>query len=268
VRGKKILSDFSHFSLERVILKQWNTLCLRMAIAPRVELVKTPNQTLIVTDTKEPLLNRVIRTEIPEKDIDGAITKTIDFFKSRDVSFCWQVQPDDTPRDLSERLKNRGFIIDETPGMAIDLRKLRIPEAIPGFTVEIVKTPEMVENFSRALSHGSELTPETSHLFHAIHSSIGVVDDYRHYIGYYNGTPVSTSSVQYADGVAGLYMVSTLPESRKQGFGSLITSAPLIDARDRGYRIGILHSSKMGYNLYLRLGFKKYCTMTGYIFEK
>ncbi len=267
MRGQKILSDFTQVSLERVILKQWNTLCLRMAKTPTVKLVETSSQTIMFTDTKEPLLNRVIQTKILEKDIEEAITKTIDFFKSRKVSFCWQVQPDDTPRDLSDRLKNRGFVIDETPGMAIDLRELRIPEAISGFTVEMVKTQEMVENFSRVLNRGSELTPDASHLFHAIHSSIGIVDDYRHYIGYYKGKPVATSSVQYADGVAGLYMVSTLPESRRHGFGSLISSAPLIDARDKGYRIGILHSSKMGYNIYLRLGFKEHCTMTGYILE-
>jgi len=66
------------------------------------------------------------------------------------------------------------------------------------------------------------------------------------------------------DGVAGIYNVATLPEARGKRIGSMITAAPLIDARERGYRISILHSTKMGYNVYRRLGYQEICRLIRY----
>jgi hypothetical protein len=37
--------------------------------------------------------------------------------------------------------------------------------------------------------------------------------------------------------------------------------APLYEARNLGYRAGILQSSAMGYRVYQRLGFRKLCQM-------
>ena len=41
---------------------------------------------------------------------------------------------------------------------------------------------------------------------------------------------------------------------------------PLIDARERGYRVGVLESSELGYNVYKRLGFKDYGPIEQYLF--
>jgi hypothetical protein len=44
-----------------------------------------------------------------------------------------------------------------------------------------------------------------------------------------------------------------------------MTLAPLMDAREMGYRIGTLQSSEMGLNVYRRLGFKEYCRVSQYV---
>jgi len=64
--------------------------------------------------------------------------------------------------------------------------------------------------------------------------------------------------------VAGLYNVATLPESRGKGIGSSISYVPFIDAKERGYEISILHSTRMGYGVYKQLGFEEICKLIRY----
>jgi hypothetical protein len=47
--------------------------------------------------------------------------------------------------------------------------------------------------------------------------------------------------------------------SERRGIGALMTVRPLEMARARGYHLGVLQSSQMGYPLYRRLGFEDYC---------
>jgi len=58
-----------------------------------------------------------------------------------------------------------------------------------------------------------------------------------------------------------IYFVGTIEEARGKMIGTAITLAPLLAAKKAGYKWAILHTSKMGLNLYKRLGFKQYCTV-------
>jgi ribosomal protein S18 acetylase RimI-like enzyme len=87
----------------------------------------------------------------------------------------------------------------------------------------------------------------------------------RHYVGLINGQMVSKSTLLLGAGVAGIYNVGTIPGARRQGVGSAMTLVPLLEAREMGYRVGILQSSEMGYNVYYRLGFREYCKISLYM---
>ena len=258
-------SDFSQTALEKAILSNWNSLMNKFSKTPTFQRIETPAQIIMISGSSIPMLNRVIRTRLNEENVDQIIYETIELFRRRKAPFHWQTQPEDTPISLPRRLAEKGFIIDEDPGMAIDLDKIKMPNEVPGFRFERVNDPESLVIFCEYLISWFGFPSDVLETFTDIHMSIGIVDDYRHYIGYLNDVPVATSSVLLADGVAGLYMVTTKPEARGHGIGSLITVTSLLEARDLGYRVGILHSSKMGYNVYLRLGFKEYCKLTGYI---
>lgn len=45
-------------------------------------------------------------------------------------------------------------------------------------------------------------------------------------------------------------------QARGQGIGGAITLKPLLEARDEGYRYGVLFSTEMGQSVYERIGFR------------
>jgi predicted acetyltransferase len=87
------------------------------------------------------------------------------------------------------------------------------------------------------------------------------------YTAWLNGSPVATSLLQLGGGVAGIYAVATAPEARRKGIGAQVTLSPLMEARLRGYKIGVLQASEMGLNMYRSLGFQECCRITSYVWR-
>ena len=80
-----------------------------------------------------------------------------------------------------------------------------------------------------------------------------------------NGSPVATSLVFLAGGVAGIYGVATIAEERGKGLGAFATGQPLRIARELGYRVGVLQASEAGYPVYKRLGFADFGEVPLYV---
>jgi predicted acetyltransferase len=59
-----------------------------------------------------------------------------------------------------------------------------------------------------------------------------------------------------------------MPQARGRGIGAAITLAPLLEARQMGYRVGILQASSMGYKVYQRLGFRDFGKLSVYLWEQ
>jgi len=261
---KKILTDFSHETLVKAIHNSWNSMMILFAGSSLYERLETPELTSIASDLEISMFNRVIATQLTPEDADERIQETIKYYSSRGLPFTWQVDPGNTPPDLPERLERFGLMRSETPGMAVVLDEVKIPETPEGFRLERVETPEQNRRYAGLLVHAYGIPAFAEETMMKIYEEMGIRDDLRHYLGYYEDTPVATASVLYSDGVAGIYNVATMPEARGKRIGSSITAAPLIDARERGYSISILHSSDMGYNVYRRLGYQEICRLIRY----
>lgn len=207
--------------------------------------------------------NCVVHAHLTAERVDEAIIASIQRLQAHNVPGSWHVGPSMRPLDLGERLLAHGFTDGgEEPGMAADLLHLPRHVSTPaGFVIERVCSNQALQAWTRTLAAGFGEGEIEANWVGAMYQKIGFDEQGRwhHYLGLWDGQPVATTSLfLYAD-VAGIYFVFTLPQARGQGIGAAMTLAALHDARQRGYRIGVLAASSMGYPVYQRLGFHEYC---------
>jgi len=212
--------------------------------------------------------NCVHLARLTPENVQMKIDETVEYFKSRKLPMQWSTGPSTRPIDLGEHLQAHGFIkVSDTPGMAVELESMNedFPEP-PGFTIKLVKDTETLKDWIQAATEGFSLKQSTSELLFDIESKLGFSEHLprRSYVGYLNGKPVSNSLLLMTSGVAGLFAVSTIQDARRRGIGTLISLAPLKEARESGYKVGVVHSSQMGYGVYRKLGFQDYCKIGMY----
>jgi GNAT superfamily N-acetyltransferase len=168
--------------------------------------------------------------------------------------------PNAKPSDLESHLERKGFEhFLSHPGMAADLMKLRIDFARPdGLSIEVVDNSESLGKWVD-LAQGFEVS-----LYERLLSDPSI----KLYLGLLNGQPVAKSLLFLSAGVAGIYVVSVLPEHRKVGIGTAMTLAPLLDARKLGFRIAILQASPLGEPIYRKMGFEEFFKLKYYRWSK
>ena len=207
--------------------------------------------------------NCVVRAELTPKEADGVILESLERFRVRGVPGSWHVGPSMRPPDLGERLLAHGFDYGgDDIGMAVDLSAPREDLSVPGdLTVERVRDERDLAAWRDTLAASFGEGPVEAEWVGEMYRRVGLGDDvpWRHYLGRLDEEPVATSTLFLGAGVAGIYFVCTAERARRQGIGAAITLAALHDAREMGYRVGVLGSSEMGYPVYRRLGFREYC---------
>jgi GNAT superfamily N-acetyltransferase len=207
--------------------------------------------------------NCVVNTDLTPEEADEEIEASLESMRAHEVPGSWHVGPSMRPPDLGERLVAHGFEYGgDDIGMAVDLSTL--PEEVPvpaGFAVERVCDDTRLTAWIETLGSGFGEGPVEAEWVGEVYRRLGLGDEEqcRHYLGRLDGEPVATSTLFIEAGVAGIYFVSTVERARRRGIGAAVTLAALREARDLGYRIGVLGSSQMGYPVYRRLGFEEYC---------
>jgi len=262
----EILTDLSAPSLVTVIEANLFEFFKLFEQWPRAEVHDNPDMLWTITDIPFPMFNSVFRAHF--FDPDAAIETAIARCKCKNVPMMWWTGPSTQPAELSIALEAFGFTGEEVIGMATDLRSLpREMSLPPGLVIERVGDIETMKKWCRVLCVGFEMPDFVGEAFLDLFRSIGFASQstVRHYVGWLNDEPVSSSSMFLGAGVAGIYCVATVPEVRKRGVGSATTLMPLHEARTLGYQAGILHSSHMGINVYHGLGFREYCRMIQYV---
>lgn len=212
--------------------------------------------------------NAVVRADLAPDDADAAIMRVIERLQAHGVPGTWHLGPSMRPADLATRLLSQGWSDGGSEvGMAVDLDALPADVPTPeGFTIERVRDAAGLELWRRTLADGFGEGEREANWTAETYARIGMSDDmpWRHYLGLLNDKPVATTSMFMGAGVAGIYFVFTVENARRKGIGAAITLAPLLDARQMGYRVGVLNASAAGESVYRRLGFADYCRVNIY----
>lgn len=200
-------------------------------------------------------------------DIPGQIDKTLRDVGQYTDAIDWMIWPDDQPESLGEELAKVGASHSEwmlygnqgsEPGtwLVVDLGTLA--GGMPGadnFRVEQVRNEQLFDVWTDINARG--FGSDDYSAFRAAYLRHGFGDDAQaiHFVGFAGDQPVTSSTLLIAGGSASAYNISTPVELRKQGYGSAITHATLLAARERGYSHSWIWSSPMGRNVYQKLGF-------------
>ena len=214
------------------------------------------------TPLPHPWFNGVLCSNPYSEEDKSFIDETIKYFRLKGTNtFTWWMEPHLKPSNWEAALSGHGFgFSNDTPGMAIDLHEMKDSmQPLEGFEIRTVDDEESLHSWTNVFLNGFGLPPTWESITFNLWMQLGLDFPIRNYLGYWKGKPVSTSTVFYGGGAAGIYCVATLPEARGKGIGAAITLKPLQDAREIGYRVGALQSSEMGFNIYQRLGFSHLC---------
>lgn len=220
-------------------------------------------------------VNGELLTKIPSEIAEKTIKELILSFKRENLPFYWFVGPLSKPDNLRDLLlKENPSFVEDNPGLAVNLKELSDKKRnTPNLTIKKVQDYEMLKVWVEVVIKGFDLPMDL--IFEFWFESLAIVflgdnSPYSAFLAYYNGTPVATSVGFYGSGVVGLNGITTLKEVRGKGIGSAITLAPLYEAKNLGYDLGILRSTEIGLKMYKSIGFKEYIQIERFVwnFEK
>jgi ribosomal protein S18 acetylase RimI-like enzyme len=225
---------------------------------------------LLGMTTGLPGLNGVFLSHLAPEEVDATIEEILDRHRQRNISQVeWFITPSTRPPDLGRYLEAHRFrYAVTTVGMVADL--LALPESVPcptGLVVEPVRNVEQLRSWLLPIQTSFHLPDAQVSARYELFAGqgFGLEVLWRLYNGLLEERIVAASRLFCAAGVAGIYDVATLPQARGRGVGTAMTLVPLLEARARGFRLGVLGAAEAGQRLYRRLGFRECCRFELYV---
>lgn len=216
--------------------------------------------TITRTGIHSPDFNVVFALDKP--DALGSVPERIEslFIRSK---IPWQLI---TTTESSEYVRpligSMNLVLSEvTPGMLLRPLPDSCPPAPKDLEIGEVEEPELMDMFLRTSFEGFGDT-------FALPFDVGALENrlmssssdapFRGalYLGWVGGKPVATSLRSTTREVAGIYVVSTLPEFRGRGFGEAMVWRAVMDGHEERCTMSCLQASKMGRRVYERMGYR------------
>jgi len=267
------VADLSDTKLVKTVIQaNWENYHYCLGRSPSVELSVGRYLTWFVTNMPDHFMNLVVCTELPSEGIDRLIKDALAHFRILNIKkLSWLIQEQVPSNEIKNQLEAHGLTCRESfaTEMAADLRNLSEKPSVPdGLQIMTVDREEMLRKWIHVASVGFGIAQDVENIWYEFFADAACERPFQTYLALLNDEPVGTSQLFTSAGVAGIYNVTCLPEARGQGIGAAITLAPLLDAREMGYRVGILQASSMGRSVYQRLGFQDFGKLGVYLWEQ
>ena len=257
--------------MKSAIKANWEAYHYCLAQSPNVELSIGRYLTWVITDLPDHFMNLVVCHQLPLEGFDDLIESTLARFRSMNIKKLSWLAHDCVPFAeihgvlLDHGLTFRGSFATE---MAVDLSLLADALPIhPDLRIVPIDDECLLRQWIHVASIGFRIDEKFEPVWHDFLVDTIFNPRFRTYLALLDGKPVGTSQLFLSEGVAGIYNVTCMPEARGQGIGSAVTLAPLLEARQMGYQIGVLQASQKGYNVYRRLGFQDLGNLSLYLWE-
>ena len=270
-----ILSDFSRSALADAVEANMAEQFAYFRRSPLADVEDSPDLLRYRSGIPIPEYNGVIRARfasgLSPAAVATRIRDVVDLFAAQRQPFFWWLGPTSTPADLAAHLSAAGLAyLGDGPGMAADLHTLdeRQPE-LADLSITPVADERTLRDWVAVAGAGYGEPEPVVQARYDVHLALGLGPDLplQRFVAYLANQPVAMSALFLGAGVAGVYDVATAKDVRRHGIGAAVTLAPLLRARELGYRIGVLQASEMGIGVYSRLGFRQVCTFSLYAWE-
>ena len=236
--------------------KNLNELCILLAQKSHRNLVAEKDIDWVMT---RPSVwpNHIFNARFRKTNAEDRIQQIKNKIEGNEAPPLWVIGPKSRPVELGRFLEKNGFRkLVRWPGMAVDLSGVNENHTKPtDLSVQPIQDIDHLNQWGEVVSKSMFGGKEFDiHLLRNL-----CFEPYaKIYLGLFHGKGVATSMLFLSSGVAGIYLVSVLPEYRNRGIGKTITLAPLSDALRMGYFIGVLQASDMGQKIYRKIGFQEY----------
>ena len=269
---KNILTELAEKkSVKTAIKANWEAYHYCLGSSPNVELSISRYLSWLMTGLPDFFMNLVVSTRSPSGGADELIESALAHFRSMNIrKLSWLAHGGVPSAKINKALLSHGLTFKESfaTEMAIDLSPLPGDLPIPpGLRIVPVVDEDTLRQWIHVASIGFRIGEKYEKVWYDFFVDAIFNPQFRSYLALLDGKPVGTSQLFLSGGVAGIYNVTCIPEARGQGIGSAITLAPLLEASEMGYRIGILQVSQQGYHVYRRLGFQDFGNLSVYLWK-
>jgi GNAT superfamily N-acetyltransferase len=216
----------------------------------------------IATGLPSPTHNSVGRARLEPDEVDQVVDEVAAWYRERRAHFFWWTGPQSSPPDLDDRLLAAGLqaFDRDMPGMAMALEDIyESAVSPPGVFVEEVHGENALVEWGRLFCDAHGAPPPAAESWVEAARRVGFTRlPWSYWVARLDGEPAGLGLTFVGGGAIGLYAIGTLPSARRRGVGTALTLVPMLQARDEGVEVAILHSTPEGEKLYRRLGFKEY----------
>ena len=219
------------------------------------------------TGLKLPLLNLALGANFPEgtdpSEIEKEVKEVIDFFAERNVPWYWWMNAEPRPANMAAFLEKFGCVYDAPPLPAMIAPSKQDVNTFPKSTYPVfvwraasTKDLQMASKIRRVafkFTEGEALT----YFEDMAQDWLSDESPARLFLaGPREGEAVSIGAIIQAEGIPGIYVMATLPEFHRQGYGKAVLNRLLAEAAQCEGKIVALTASSAGAGLYAQFGFR------------